>query len=100
MPVRRGVPLRHASRPDSNHKAILEGLEQIGFLVIDTSKLGGFVDAVVKHPARPEIGVKLLEIKSKRGKMSEEQRKLKDEWEESIIETRDINDVLAVFGFL
>lgn len=96
---RHGSIPKYRARKDLNHKEIREGLEQVGFLVIDSSNLGGFVDLVIKHPARPEIGVKLLEIKSKRGKLSEDQRKLKEEWQESIIETRDILDVLAVFGF-
>lgn len=91
---------KYRTRKDLNHKEIKNGLEQLGFLVEDTSRLGGFVDLVVKHPARPEIGVRLLEIKSKRGKLSEMQLEKKTLWEESIIETRDIDDVLVVFGFI
>lgn len=91
---------KYRTQKDLNHNDIKNGLEQMGFLVEDTSRLGGFVDLVVKHPARPEIGVRLLEIKSKRGKLSQDQLKLKEAWEESVIETRKIEDVLVVFGFM
>lgn len=96
----RGSMPKYRTQKDLNHNDIKRGLEQVGFLVEDTSKLGGFVDLVVKHPARPEAGVKLLEIKSKRGKLSEDQLKLKQAWGESMIEVRTIEDVLTVFGFI
>lgn len=100
MPVRRGKPLRHAARKDSNHGEIESGLERLGFLIIDSSKLGSFVDLVIKHPSKDHIGVRLIEIKTAKGKMSEEQRKLKTLWEDSIIEAHTLEDVLKVYEFI
>lgn len=92
---------KYAAKKDSNHNEIQDGLEQIGFLVKDTSKLGDdFPDLVVKHPAKPEIGVRMVEIKSKNGKLRPGQEKLKNEWEDSVIVAYELDDVLSIFGFI
>ncbi len=46
---------KYKAQKDLNHKTIMDGLLQIGFLVEDTSKMGdNFPDLVIKHPAKKD----------------------------------------------
>jgi hypothetical protein len=95
------VTPKYAAKKDLNHSEIYRGLVQLGFLVEDTSKMGdAFPDLVIKHPARPETGVRMVEIKSKNGKLRPGQAKLKEVWQDSIIVAYTIDDVLEVFGLI
>lgn len=49
-----------AARTDKNHRAILGTFRALGWQVLSTHALGGFVDAVVLLPG---YGVQLIEIK-------------------------------------
>lgn len=67
--------VRRAAKKDANHNDIAAEFERHGCTVIDTSALPAFVDMIVwRHEAR------LIEAKSKTGKRTPEQVKLKDKW--------------------
>lgn len=60
-----------AKRTDTAHRTILSELRQAGFAVADTSSLGGgFPDAVISR----NFLTALLEIKSKRGRKTAQER--------------------------
>lgn len=61
-----------ARRTDSTHREVVDTLRRCGWTVADTSRLSGFVDAV----AWKGDTVRLVEIKTGKGKHTASQRKL------------------------
>ena len=75
-----------ARRTDSTHKAVRDALRGCGWLVADTSRLPLFVDLVAFKPSTRAFW--LVEAKSKGGKLTASQQKLKDAgWPLASIET-------------
>lgn len=61
-----------ARRVDRTHKEVMQALRACGWEVLDTSRLRGFTDLVAwKHGH-----VRLIEVKSEKGKPTEAQAKL------------------------
>lgn len=85
---------------DLNHKPILDRLREIpGFEVEDTSRVGGgFPDAIIGgvHQITGEPIVVYAELKSKRGKMMDNQKAFKEKWEGylNVVEARRVSDLL------
>lgn len=67
-----------AARTDKAHAAIRDALRDMGWLVADTSNLGGFVDLVAVSPNCQRYG--LIEVKTRLSKRGRVQRtKAQDE---------------------
>ena len=71
MAMERQDTMTRAKRVDNNHKEIVQGLRDCGFLVKDTSAYGnGFVDCIVAGGGR----VVMLEIKNGNAKLTEAEK--------------------------
>lgn len=75
-------------RTDSNQKQIVDDLRACGVSVFSTSQVDNFVDLIAGFRGLNY----LLEVKSEKGKLSDKQIKLRDEWAGRIIIVRSIND--------
>lgn len=65
--------MTRARRTDANHALIRTTLRQLGWIVMDTSRLGeGFADLVAYRAGVTH----LIEVKSKRGTLTEDQQTL------------------------
>lgn len=74
--------LRYRSRVDSNQKEIAEVLRKAGFSVFHAHQVGkGFPDLVAGRSGRTW----LLEVKIKKGKLTEPQKKFHTEWRGGVI---------------
>jgi len=84
--------MSYARRVDAPHKLITEALRKCGWLVADTSRLKGWCDLVAYKPGP---GVKLIEVKAPKGKLTAAQLKLRAEgW--PIYVVRTLEDALAL----
>lgn len=83
--------MRHGRR-DANHRQIIDALESLLWKVKDTADLPKFVDCVVQRGH----DTKLIEIKSDKGKLTKDQRKMieKDGWIVHVI--RSVADAEAL----
>ncbi len=93
---------RRAARIDGNQNAVVEKLRRLGITVAITSALGdGFPDLVVgwrgrnvlielKDPAQPE---------SKR-KLTEDEKKFRDNWRGEVYTALNAGDVLHILGYV
>jgi predicted RecB family endonuclease len=64
---------RYAAKVDANHQGIREALRAMGWLVHDTSRLGGFVDLVVSKGGHTVL-VEVKTALSKRGTVRKTRR--------------------------
>lgn len=68
------MPRWARGRKDANHDDLVSAAERLGWDVIHTYQLRGFVDAVAWHP---QYGIRLLEFKvPKTGKATKAQERL------------------------
>lgn len=97
--TRRRPPI-HAKK-DANHNEIVRHFKALGWSVIDLSNVGGGVSDLVVggvHPVHGRINV-FVEVKTKRGRLRENQQALIATWRGRPIEVaRDLNDVLRITG--
>jgi hypothetical protein len=84
-----------AKKVDSNHKQIIKTLREIGASVFDTSAVGrGFPDIVVGWQ-----GVNyLVEIKTPKGKPTEQQISFFTLWRGQAVLVRSATDILQLLG--
>jgi Holliday junction resolvase-like predicted endonuclease len=66
---------RYAARTDKSHEGIREALRAMGWLVHDTSRLGGFVDLVVSKGGHTVL-VEVKTALSKRGTVRKTRRQV------------------------
>lgn len=87
--------VRHAAKVDNNHGEIRDALRERGFTVSDFSHIGG---------GFPDLGVflddrtVLLEVKSKRGKLTPAQKAFHALWKGPLYVVRSVVEALAVIG--
>jgi hypothetical protein len=80
--------MSYARRVDDNHAEIVATLRALGWDVLDTSRLPGFVDLVAWHYGRQRL--RLIEVKRRSGRFSAAQRRLQErKWPIVTIRTRD-----------
>lgn len=78
-----------ARRVDGTHSAVVKALRKVGCQVFDTSRCGGgFPDLVVRATKRdiwqtPRI--LLVEVKTPRGKLTEDQKRFIADWPETVV---------------
>jgi len=91
----RKVTKMRAKKVDDNHKEIVKALRQIGASVFDTSSLGrGFPDIVVGWQ-----GVNyLVEIKTTKGKPTEQQVNFFVNWRGQAVLVRAASDIFNLLG--
>lgn len=65
------------AKVDTTHAEIRQTLRQLGWKVVDTHALPGWIDMVAWHPGRQVAA--FIDAKSERGKPTESQQKLVDE---------------------
>lgn len=84
-----------AKKVDTNHKEIIKALREIGASVFDTSSLGrGFPDIVVGWQ-----GVNyLVEIKTPKGKPTEQQINFFVKWLGQAVLVRSASDIFNLLG--
>jgi hypothetical protein len=85
----------YAPKADANHADIVAAYEALYCVVMDTHKLPGFVDLVVKVSTRRGPVACLVEVKTVDGTLSKSQLRFVAEWGScvTIVQTRD--DVFA-----
>jgi len=84
-------------RRDKNHSQVRRWFEQLGFICHDTHAVGdGFPDMVVKKRRR----VLLIEIKTKDGRMTEDQKKFAEKWGDCVFSAVTEEDVLNIYNTL
>ena len=83
-------------RTDSNQKIIVEALRKVGASVSITSNLGGgFPDLVVGYRGKSF----LFEVKSKKGKLTPDQREFFDGWRGEVYVIRnEIEAIMIITG--
>lgn len=87
--------MRRIAKKDDNHNEITEALKRFGFSVFDTHQLGDdFPDFIC---ARSGITA-VVEVKSKRGKLTYGQERFRTLWNGLHIVARHYTDVLKAFG--
>ena len=89
--------MSYARKVDSVQAEIIQALEQCGWTVQDTSRLGGFVDAVaVKGHWKlgPYPVVRLLEFKTGQGKLTKAQQQFHAKFPVTIL--RGVDDALKL----
>lgn len=99
--------MRYAARTDSTHRAIVDALRKVGCRVADTSRLGGFVDLVVRTTASPTVEagqwyagppqIVLMEVKTLKGKLTKGQAQFLRDWPEVVV-VRSVDEALAAVG--
>ncbi len=60
--------MSYARRTDATHREVLDTLRSLGWQIVDTSRLAGFIDAVAWHQGRQHL--RLVEIKDVRGNLT------------------------------
>lgn len=85
-------------KPDGSQKEILDAAIKAGCSVINTTVVGrGFVDAVIGHHGQTY----LVEIKTGKGKLRDNQVKFQDDWRGgAIIEARTPEELLKKLGVI
>lgn len=83
--------MRYAAKVDSTHAEIRDTLRSLGWLVHDTSRLGGFVDLVALKGSRfGLIEVKTAQSKKGTVRKTRSQRQLvEDGWPVVVLRTAD-----------
>lgn len=81
--------MTYARRVDTNHAEIMQALRACGWLVIDTSRLRGFVDLVCHKRGRTV----LVEVKTPKGKPTKAQLNLA-EFSWPVITIRTLTDAV------
>jgi len=66
---------RYAAKVDANHREVIDALRACGWTVKETHQYREFVDAVAFRPGWPD-SLRLIEIKSSKGKLTASQSKL------------------------
>lgn len=83
--------VRKAARKDANHNDIAAEFERHGCVVIDTSALPEFCDMIVwRHQPR------LIEAKSKTGRLRASQKALAEKWPGQIHVVRSVIEARAL----
>lgn len=84
---------KYAARTDANHKQIVKAFRDMGFSVVDTSRVGnGFPDLIVGiHGRNGLVEVKDGEKSPSNRKLTDDQERFFDQWrgQSSIIESVD-----------
>lgn len=81
-----------ARKVDANQPTIVEELRAMGFKVYPTHRIGqGFPDLLV---ARGGL-LRLIEVKNRKGKLTEDEREFANEWGEYVLIARTAEEVLA-----
>lgn len=89
---------KYAARVDAPHAEIVKALRQCGCQVLDLSRVGsGCPDLLVRLPRKGISDLWLMEVKTGRGKLNEDQRRFHALWPETII-VRSVDDALKVVG--
>ena len=82
---------RHACRKDANHDEVASEFERLGCVTLDCSRYEGFVDLMVwRHQPR------LVEVKTKTGKLRKSQRDLAKIWPGPIHVVRSRIEAMAL----
>lgn len=94
--------MRRKAKVDLNHAEIRDGLRQLGFSVLDLSRVGhGCPDLLVGglHIHLNMYCLILVEVKQEKGKLTPEEETFFEEWKDyPRIIARDIEDVLEWFS--
>lgn len=87
--------MRKIAKKDDNHNEITEDLKRFGFSVWDTHQMGNdFPDFICARSGVTAV----VEVKSKKGKLSPGQQIFKNTWNGKYIVARCYQDVLKEFG--
>ncbi|MCW8966413.1 MAG: hypothetical protein OQK82_06985 [Candidatus Pacearchaeota archaeon] len=87
--------MRRIAKKDDNHNEITEALKRFGFSIFDTHQIGGgFPDFICARAGVTAV----VEVKSKSGKLREDQKLFKNTWGGMYIVARNYTDVLSAFG--
>ena len=87
--------MRLRGKVDLNQREIVEALRKVGGKVAITSNLGGgFPDLLCKFRGT----LYLLEVKSKGGRLTQEERDFFDDWQEVTTVVYTIEDALKAVG--
>lgn len=87
--------MRRIAKKDDNHNEITEPLKRFGFSILDTYQIGDDCPDFVC--ARAGVTA-VVEVKSKRGKLTYGQEKFRTLWNGLHIVARHYTDVLNAFG--
>lgn len=83
----------HRGRVDGNHAEIVQAFRKAGWSVLSLAPMGdGCADLLVAHPSESDLY--LIEVKSKRGKLTEDQLKFQQAFPVTVV--RSVDDVAAV----
>lgn len=85
---------RYDCKKDSNHNDIKKVFERAGWTVKDTHQLKGFVDFIAGQASK----VLLVEIKSKYGQLSPEEKAFHDIWPGTIHVIRSTDEALELLA--
>lgn len=94
--------VRRAAKVDGNQADIVRALLELGFGILNLSRVGdGCPDLLVCH-RHQETGVEmnvLVEVKTARGKLRPGQEEFIETWRGPVVVARSLSDVLRAFGW-
>lgn len=89
--------MRRAAKVDVNHGETKTAFKRLGFTVLDLARVGsGCPDLLIARAHKTA----LVEVKHKRGKLSEGQKRFRDSWNGLVFECRSLADVIEIAGHL
>lgn len=87
--------MRKRGKIDNNQRDIVIGLRAVGAKVAITSNVGdGFPDLLVKFRSI----LYLLEVKSKGGRLTQDEREFYDDWQDVTMVVYSLDDALKAIG--
>jgi len=91
---------RRSSQRDANQQEIVDGLRVCGYFVFDVSALCPWADLLVYGPdlRTHEDEIRLFEVKTPDGVLTDEERRIQQEYPGMVQTVRSLADALLSYG--